>query len=584
MKIKDFKLLVTIFLSLTILGGIFAIIYSCGSGYFLDPRSIRTATPTANPEATYVPYSVSWTGGIDFTDGEFDGISVSPSGNQLLLETGEPINFQPTHICVAAATENSVWLHKLDDPNTHTSVDLTTIDLDNEGPYVAGGNVNPSRTAIDAEKNCWVGGRANGGVYKIKLVGDPAVATVVGKVRLPGSSPNARAVAIDKNGYIWVGNYKDGKVYKINPNEDVDGMLTIEASYPYTTTVTPNNIFPSATYASTINNPGSYGAAVDSRGNLWLVGYENDRLAPGFVSKIDTVTGNVLCTQRTNMYGIAIGQVDYPWVGGYNGNTLSKIKKDCSGFELLIDLNTWKITRNDGVLWENMNGSLGFSASDHYTRGVGMDTGGNIWVADSTNDYVYKFADNGNYLGKVKVGSSPIGVSGDPTIDTESGNPLGRVWAVNQGSDNISRIMGSDISPTGDNNSGLDDKVDNFATGDGPYSYSDMVGFGLFTTVLRNQGTWKVKFDSGYDNPNWTSLSWHAKVNDSTQVSIRVRVAADEASLESATWSASYNESPAILDVEDLRWIQLEINFYTLDARYSPILDDLSINFELPNG
>ena len=577
MKPIRWKLVSLVSVCLIFLGAVVAIIHSCGTGYYLNPKTVPTTAPTAPPGIpVYEPYSVSWQSGVDFTQGEFDGVAVSPSGGGLQLGVGGSQNFTPTQICVAAASANAVWLHNLDDPGNVSKTIIAPLPK-----FGSESQVNPSRTAIDMDGNCWVGGRGNGGVYKISKTGE-----IKGKVQITFSGsngvPNTRALAIDKNGFVWAGNYGDGKVYKIGPGEDADGNLTILASYSTTDDTlvlpTPTTLFPSI---SPINKPGPYGAAVDSIGNLWVAGYENNDLSPGYVSKIDTTTGNVQCTMRTNIYGIVIGKDNYPWLGGYDGGTLSKIKTNCSGFEFIINIRTWKISRDNGATWQDENGDLEITSTSSLTRGVGLDNDYYIWVADSQYNYVYKFSDNGDYMGKVATkGSNPIGVSGDPNKDA-NGVPLGRIWAVNNGG-SVARIMGKTISVTGDNAS----LSQAFASGAGAYSYSDMVGFGLFTTVLKDSGSWRVKFDSGYDTPHWRAINWHAKVSDLTQVRVRVRTAGTEADIESAVWTNYFATSPGLIIglVPDSRWAQVEIYFYTLDARYSPILDDLSLSFDLPNG
>jgi len=210
------------------------------------------------------------------------------------------------------------------------------------------------------------------------------------------------------------------------------------------------------------------------------------------------------------------------------------------------------------------------------TRGVGKDVDGNIWVADSGNDYVYKFDTSLNYLGKVTTDPAgtedcePVGVSGDL---------YGNVWVVNNSCDNVIKIP-KDISLTGDNST----LVEEGDTMIDPYSYSDFVGFSLFNSVLNPQGTWAINFDSGYSAPQWEDIRWRAKVNEQTTVYVSVKVAATEEDLETADTYGPYFDSPASLtSVPELRWIQVIITFETENPEgITPVLEDFSIGFSLP--
>jgi hypothetical protein len=352
------------------------------------------------------------------------------------------------------------------------------------------------------------------------------------------------------------------KMFKISPGEDLDGNLIILDEFPVIDDSDPNCQDGSADGLKTAT---TYGAAVDSVGNLFVIGKLNGQIENAWISKIDTATGEILAEICTGfgIYGITIDDSDRPWIGGNHNGTITKFDNDLSSFtEYDVD-------------------SFISDVSNTQTRGIGKDIDGNLWVADSRggNYYVYKFdpsTEPPTYLGKVKTGGSvPVGVSGDL---------YGNVWAVNQygNPSKITKIVNRAISDSGDNNT--TDIRQTFDTGTGTYSYSDFVGFGLFSTVLKNSGYWRVKFDSGYEDARWTQVSWRAKTNDTTQVRLRVRAAEDETSLYTASWTQYLDVSPASLTglLPDARWAQLEVYFYTLDQTYTPVLDDLSLNFELP--
>jgi streptogramin lyase len=338
-----------------------------------------------------------------------------------------------------------------------------------------------------------------------------------------------RAVAIDAQGHIWIGCGMDG--------EGDDPMWKLDE----------------ATGACVFGNgPGCqrpavpvadwpYGAAVDQRGYLWVL--SNHHWSDGTLTKIDTTTGEEIGRyKRTDggcakFYGIAIDQLGDIWTGNAQCDDVLKFKGETGKF------------------------IGGYMSGGEVTRGVAVDLDGNVWVANSGTSTVTKIhGHTGDILETLNTGSHPIGIGVDA---------YGHVWAVNRSANNVYKINGITLDPTP------------IGVGDGPYTYSDMLGTLLRTITLNNDGTgyWTVNYDTGVDHPVWDEVRWTAEEPGGSEITLRTRCADNEADLYTALWSDVIAE-PGPNPCDNERWIQVEVKFQADNLNSAPILDDVTIIWE----
>jgi streptogramin lyase len=121
------------------------------------------------------------------------------------------------------------------------------------------------------------------------------------------------------------------------------------------------------------------------------------------------------------------------------------------------------------------------------------------------------------------------------------------------------------------------------------YTYSDMAGTQLMTITTR-QGHWLQNFDSGYDDPFWSSATWTADpLPDETEVDVTVVGAETEAGLTDAP-SAPCGPYPSVLganeaplfecaSIQGLRWVRADVRLATTRNEIRPVVRDLAVHW-----
>jgi len=438
-------------------------------------------------------------------------------------DTSEPDQLQMNEARAVFETPYLWTPNSLD--NTITQIDTLTGAVLGTYPLTKDGVqcLNPSRTTVNLDNDVWVMCRNSANAAKVSSI-DGSVIMIVPLEGVP------RGVAIDANGYIWIGCGDD----ELN---DLDPVYKLDE----------------ATGACILGNqPGCqgpplmvgdwpYGAAVDQHGFLWEL--SNYHWTGGSLTKIDTNTNTVVGTYfRTDggcsqFYGIAIDQLGDVWTGNLSCSDVLKFDGETGDF------------------------IAGYYSGGLNTRGVAVDLDGNVWVANSgTNTATKLNGRTGEILRTLNVGAQPIGIAVDA---------YGHIWAVNMSSNDVYKINGITFDVT------------SVPVGNGPYTYSDMMGTALRTITLRSDGAayWTVNYDTGMNPAMWDTIAWNAEEPTSTNVRVRTRSADTEAALYSAAWS-DYLDAPGAITSTPARWIQIEAEFSSGDLAATPVLHDLTIEWE----
>jgi hypothetical protein len=188
-------------------------------------------------------------------------------------------------------------------------------------------------------------------------------------------------------------------------------------------------------------------------------------------------------------------------------------------------------------------------------KGVACTSDGDVWVASTSGDKVYRYDNDGNYQAEISVGDGPTGVA----IDSN-----GKVWSCN--------LYDSDVKRTDPATNSVD-LTKSVSGSTGHYSYSDMTGI-IARTVTTKIGTWTVVFDSeGADRP-WGTVSWNSYEPAGTSVTVKVRSSNDQ-----ATWSSweTASNGVALSSTPDGRYLQIETTLKITSGDVSPILYDLTV-------
>ena len=424
----------------------------------------------------------------------------------------------------------------------------------------------PSRTAVDANGDCWVGCRGDGQVAKIAL--DPAKCkdkngnggietsqdtdgdgVIAGDELLPPGEDEcvlllvkpdedtvARAVAVDKQSYAWVGYWNSRHLHRLDPESGVS-VASVD--------LTP--------YAA--GRP--YGMALDQKGRIWVALRDG---SPPQIGMVDLtkfpITPKIWATPGGhNLYGMAVDGNGRVWVAGGESRVVSRFDPDTE---------TWKTV----ALAQYPN-----------ARGVAASADGFVYVAhhDFTSScdagldhYVSVFdANSGDAVGLIdtNIGNPKLGAVG-VAIDF-----AGYLWAINQCSSTATKVDRLTKTVVGE-----------YPTGNAPYTYSDMTGFAL-KTVVAPEGMYLHTFKGWEDSQTrWYQVNVSLTTPTGTYAYLRYRVADDLPTLEAAPWSLQkgpYPPEPTPLDLTkdgDIlgKYLQLEVKLVSTVAGKTPLLKKLA--------
>ncbi len=465
-------------------------------------------------------YSKTFTSDDDFATGVEQGVNHTANPGTLQMTTSRS-TFDTPFIWVANSQENTV--SQID---AKTGALKRTIALSKDGKSC----IDPSRTAVNADNDVWIACRGSANIVKV----NHETGEVMMIVDLEGVP---RGMAVDANAKLWVGcglaGPEDDPVYKIDEKTG-DCLIGNRAGCAKPAIMVAD--WP-------------YGAAVDQKGFLWML--SNHHWSDGTLTKIDTTTDAVVGRyKRTDgkcakFYGIAIDQLGNIWTGNAQCDDVLKF---------------------DGETGKFLGG---FGSGGACTRGVAVDLDGNVWVANSNTSTISKIhGATGNVLLSLQVGKVVEGATQGHPIGAAV-DSMGHVWAVNHVTNEVIKV------------NGLTHEMQRIPVGKGPYTYSDMMGTLLNTVTLRrdNTASWFMAYDTGATHPTWKELKWKAFTTGGTKVRARVRCAAEKAALATASWGP-YLEQPGPITCASERWIQVEVQFFTPNKAYTPILEEISVSWE----
>ena len=401
---------------------------SSGSAGQTGSTSATTAPPTTADDTTD-------TGSVSFDVGVIPDAGKGQCGGG---KGGGDLEF--SYIWVANSTQNAV--SKI---NTQTMVE--------EGRYlVHPANGNPSRTSVSLSGDVAIANR-NGGITKVyanvedcpDTNGMPGVQTSSGGADLlawgtdecvawhtPMAYSTQRPVAWSSGTFnpgscSWEGQM----VWTASAQSGVSGTVVVTVLDGETGVVESEVPIPELA----IGYYGPYGAAFDTNGDFWFVDSGNDGASQELV-RVDGVTldYDIWMTPSINPYGFTVDTLGRPWIAGYAGG-IARFDPTTETFDVNNSITGLGIQEDaDGIMW-----------MAHYP----WDVERVIAIDRDSMAVVDEILLPGASLAK--------GVS----IDF-----YGYVWVVDQGT---SAFRIDPATQTFDTFTGLV----------GPYTYSDMTGWGL---------------------------------------------------------------------------------------------------------
>jgi len=379
--------------------------------------------------------------------------------------------------------------------------------------------------------------------------------------RLPNAA-NAQHVSVDANDDVWVGGYPGYPGIFGNPAMfyKLDGET---AALP-DLVLNPNDVFNAQNFGC-----GGFGGLVDDNGILWSASQFQHKLL-----HYNPADGSGECIDITSSYGLAESVIDaelstdvFIWnsskifpnqMTGIDAFTL-QIREgfpistvgdgDPAGFE---DRGV-AVTPLDNHVWV---AKAGAQVADRIVR---LKSDGTRANEDGDIVLVFKTAD-----GAIVNGRGPTGLSVDAN---------GKIWVVNQSSNNVMRIDPA----ANDGRGAVDLTVD--LPGAAPATYGDMTGEQEIRTETASQGTWIVITDGGDSGTMWDSITWNHEAEGAEPAGTGITVEAQAAdSTDDLNDDANYEEiSKGELLSLTGRYIKIRVTLRPDSEGTSPVLSDLVV-------
>jgi len=127
-----------------------------------------------------------------------------------------------------------------------------------------------------------------------------------------------------------------------------------------------------------------------------------------------------------------------------------------------------------------------------------------------------------------------------------------------------------------------------FEVTDGVVTNSEDITITVCNAPIDTAGTYTMTLDSGDPGTKWHTLSWSGTEDGVvTDIKARLRTAAMEAALATASWSDYYGEDNIeqsfTISPPDNRWIEVEVILETVNPDQTPVLEDLMVAYHVPS-
>ena len=274
------------------------------------------------------------------------------------------------------------------------------------GPAVQARLYRPGGVAVDSGGNIFI---ADTGNHRIRKVDSAGVITTIDWKRLE----TPLGVAVDSGGNIYIGNTDNHRIRKV----DSAGTITTIAG----TGESGDGGDGGPAIQATLYYP--RGVAVDSTGNLYIADTRNNR-----IRKVDS-TGTITTIAGTGFGGDG-GPANQASISSPRG-----VAVDGGGNLYIADTENNRIRKVDstgtittivgtGGGGDSGDGGPAGQAKLYYPRGVAVDSGGNLYIADTGNHRIRKVDSTGTI--------TTIAGTGDGGFDGDEG-PAKQAWLSGPG-------------------------------------------------------------------------------------------------------------------------------------------------------
>ncbi len=266
---------------------------------------------------------------------------------------------------------------------------------------------------------------------QITLPGQGLINTIAGNGNAGYSGDNGAAVnaelqypggvAVDSNGNVYIDDYYNSRIRKITASTGVITTVAGNGTAGYSGDG-------GAATSAELNYPTA--VAVDAYGNIYIADNSNERVRKVTVSTgiITTIAGNGNLGYSGDGGAATSAELDLPL----------SVAVDSSGNIYIADFGNRvrKVTVSSGIITTvagdgtagySGDGGAATSAELNYPSGVAVDSSGNIYIGDTSNERIRKVTVSTGVITTV-AGNGTLGYSGDGGAATSA--ELGYPWGV----------------------------------------------------------------------------------------------------------------------------------------------------------
>jgi sugar lactone lactonase YvrE len=269
-------------------------------------------------------------------------------------------------------------------------------------------------------------------------------------------------LAVDSAGNIYIADLENNRIRKVTASTGIISTVAGNGTAGYSGDG-------GAATSAEINFP--YGVAVDSAGNIYIADFGNQRIRKVTASTgiISTVAGDGIVGYSGDGGPATSAELDSPTGVAVDGAGNIYIA-DLGNYRIRkVTVSTGKISTvaGDGIQGYSGDGGPATSAELYYATGVAVDTAGNIYISDVVNVRIRKVTAATGIINTV-AGDGAGGFSGDggPATSAELSSP----WGV--AVDTAGNIYISDVSNQRIRKVTASTGIINTVAGDGTVGYS----------------------------------------------------------------------------------------------------------------
>jgi RHS repeat-associated protein len=268
--------------------------------------------------------------------------------------------------------------------------------------------------------------------------GGPATSVALGYVA---------GLAVDSSGNVYYADADLGVIRKITASS---GNINTVAGYGYLGGYSGDG---GPATSAALNNP--FGVAVDSAGNLYISDSSND-----VIRKVTALTGNISTLAGTGMVAGYSGdrgtatsaELNFPTGIAVDGSGNVYVSDESNNVVRKVTASTGIITTYAGTGTPGYSGDNGAAASAELSGpgGISVDSAGDLFIADSSNDRVREVFAASGMIATV-AGTGTFGYNGDgiPATTAELALPLsarvaanGNLYIADYGNERV-RVVGA---------------------------------------------------------------------------------------------------------------------------------------------